>query len=191
MPEETSKKRYFKKEKKQLKPKRHKAPPGTHKPKISRATATKGKIKATKEAKKTQFPNILRAITERFRKLTEKWKKGIRLPVKKRTLLISKIFWLGGILIISLIGAILFGWQSYQEWKNWQQAQQEKAQVVRELATWEQVIEKYPTYRDAYFEAAVLSYRLGDVQKEKQYIERLRQIDPNFELINELEKISR
>ncbi|HSD98354.1 MAG TPA: hypothetical protein VLB73_01480 [Patescibacteria group bacterium] len=57
----------------------------------------------------------------------------------------------------------------------------ERVKLSQDLKLWESIMAKYPGYRDAYFQAAVLSYRLGDREKEKTYLAKTLEIDPNYQ----------
>lgn len=59
-------------------------------------------------------------------------------------------------------------------------AQQEASR--EELLYWEDVIGRYPGYRDAYFRAYLLSSRLNDKGKAQRYMGELLRIDPSFEI---------
>ncbi len=65
----------------------------------------------------------------------------------------------------------------------------QKDRVVYELSFWQQVINSHPDYRDAYFEVAILEYRLGDTISSKGYLQKAMSLDPNFEKGKELEKV--
>lgn len=221
-----SKQRYFKKEKKQLKPKRHKAKSAAQL-KAAEKKALRREVRVEELQKeeskkrllpKLQFPNISRFITERFSKLPKMSSKIIRtrkvsLPrisffdiltlgsffrlsafgnfsKKQISRAKKKNFWLSIILVVSLIFAFFLGWKLWNMYDTWQASQTEYVKVQRELTVWEHVMKEYPTYRDAYFEAAVLAYRLGKKDKEAEYLQKALSIDPNFQPALELKKLS-
>lgn len=213
------KKLYFKKEKKSLQPKRHKAS-------SEKTKSVKGKVTVIKQPQIVQFPKISRFIPESFdtlrtslsskcktKWLTDKiknvildhlvWSPSVTEALKKKERAVfgrnktpSNTFGVRNIWMLCLFGisvgfALLLTGELMFRYRQWQQAQTERAQLMKDLQTWEGVTKRYSTYRDAYFEAAVLAYRLGKTQKEQEFLQKLRQIDPNFGLAQELEKISR
>lgn len=48
------------------------------------------------------------------------------------------------------------------------------------MKLWEGISQKYPTYRDAYFEEALFAYQLGEKQKAWDLVDQALRIDPNF-----------
>lgn len=60
--------------------------------------------------------------------------------------------------------------------------------LTSELKAWESIAQKFPNFKDAYFELAVLSYRLGYFRKAREYIKKALFLDPNFERAKELQK---
>lgn len=60
--------------------------------------------------------------------------------------------------------------------------------LQEQMTIWENISKEYPTYRDAYFQAAVLAYRLGDSTKERLYLEKTLQLDPNYEPAKKLQE---
>ena len=105
---------------------------------------------------------------------------------KKHSTSVSKNLLMGSILTVVVLIAVVFGFQVYLSWHQWESLQQEHMQLTKELLSWESIIKRYPTYRDAYFEAAMLAYRLGDSAKEQNYLEHVLVIDPDFKPAQEL-----
>lgn len=66
----------------------------------------------------------------------------------------------------------------------------QRMKLSQDLGLWKGIAQKYPTYRDAYFQAAVLAYRLGDMNAERVLIGKTLQLDPNYLPAQNLEKIS-
>lgn len=54
---------------------------------------------------------------------------------------------------------------------------------------WRMVIEDHPDYRDGFVRLAMLAYQLGERNKSREYIEKIRALDPNFEGLRELEAL--
>ncbi|KKP94948.1 MAG: hypothetical protein US02_C0015G0014 [Candidatus Levybacteria bacterium GW2011_GWA2_36_13] len=46
---------------------------------------------------------------------------------------------------------------------------------------WQKIINTYPDFRDAYFSLAIIEYQLGNFEESSKYLEKVYEIDPNFE----------
>lgn len=53
---------------------------------------------------------------------------------------------------------------------------------------WVGIVAKYPDYKDAYFQLAVVSYQLGETMEAKRAIGKVLEIDPNDTTGQEFEK---
>lgn len=99
--------------------------------------------------------------------------------------------------IILIVASILlfqlgkFGQNLYQTYQRAQTKQAEKQNLEAQIARWQQVAAKRPDFRDAYFELAVLTYRLNRLSEAKYYLNKTLTLDPNFEPARELEKVIR
>lgn len=76
-------------------------------------------------------------------------------------------------------------WPKRDLGKEWQ----EKKRIEGEIAQWEEILEKYPGYRDVYLRLAVLNWQVNNEEKTREYLEKAKKIDPNFEMTKELEQI--
>ncbi|MBI2036032.1 hypothetical protein HYT17_00125 [Candidatus Microgenomates bacterium] len=107
----------------------------------------------------------------------------------------AKTFW--RMFIILIVASILlfqlgkFGQNLYQTYQRAQTKQAEKQNLEAQIARWQQVAAKRPDFRDAYFELAVLTYRLNRLSEAKYYLNKTLTLDPNFEPARELEKVIR
>lgn len=72
-----------------------------------------------------------------------------------------------------------------------QYIEKERIKIAKEIEYWEKTIEKYKDFRDAYFQLAVLNYRLGNFDKAKAFLQKTLELDPNFEKGRELERMFR
>lgn len=63
------------------------------------------------------------------------------------------------------------------------------SQLEKEISNWESLLEKRLNYRDAYLELVMLHFQLKRVETARDYLEKARELDPNFPLTKELEKI--
>lgn len=98
-------------------------------------------------------------------------------------------FWL---ILVSLLVILAIGMEAvslYFKVSQFKKVQKERQQVALELKYWEDVAKKHQDYRDAYFNLALLEYKLGDRGKASFYLQKVFSLDPNFEAGRELEKI--
>ena len=120
--------------------------------------------KKDKPSPPLRFPSILRIFTEKYFLAT----------------LVSFVL----IVIIIVVGLDL-----YKDIKDQQKIEKERKDVISKIQYWQGIVNKYKDYRDAYFQLAILEYRLRDFTKSKFYLDKALAIDPNFEKGRELEKI--
>ena len=90
------------------------------------------------------------------------------------------------LLLINLIG---FGQNLYSNYQEAQAKQAQKRAIEAEIAKWENVVRQRPNYRDAYFELAVLTYRLNRIEETKGHLNKVFELDPNFKPAKELERL--
>jgi len=139
----------------------------------------------------SQFPNIYRIITEsRVVKKTQKsWFRLSNQPkFHKTTLFLSGILIVAVVLVLSL-GIIIFGINFVKNYKAFQELSAKRQNLKSQVNFWQSVSEKYPGFKDAYFQAAVLEYRLGDLEKAQNYNQKSLRLDPNFVDAIKLEEI--
>lgn len=121
-----------------------------------------------------EFPSISRIITETI-------SATFHTTTRKISLRIFYIF---------MVIAILFsGVDFYRTILKQQQTTSQREKVLSEVSYWRQVVAKYNDYRDGYFMLALLEYRLGNMNKVGEYLEKVRALDPNFVKAKELEKV--
>lgn len=129
--------------------------------------------KNPKSEKKKQFPKNFRFITEN--------------PVSKfihrhrRTLLISFAILL---ILLAISTVSLDAYINYQENKRFTK---ERIKIGKEIAFWQSTVDRFPNYRDAYFELALLNYQLKNFGKAREYLSKTFKLDPNFKEGKELE----
>lgn len=190
-----------------MQPKRHKA-------QSIKTKSVKEKVLPKKQSLNFQFPKIFRIITEdlgfptiiRFQRHEAQSTKAKQAgknkakeiiifektpKIQKTPIFLTHHMWMTGVLILSSFFALFLSWQLWNTYTIWHKADEERIEVEKDLLTWENMTQRYPTYRDAYFEAAVAAYRLGQIQKEQEFLQKLQQIDPNFVLTGKLEEISK
>lgn len=91
------------------------------------------------------------------------------------------------IILVLLIGVLGVQYVSFAQEYSFKE--QERIRIQEEVGFWEQVVEKYPDYRDAYFKIALLEYQLGSTVKSKEFLQKTLLLDPNFDKGRELERI--
>lgn len=130
------------------------------------------KKKTSKKASK--FPNIYRFITE----------KGI-LVLKNRMVILSMY------IIVYLAVAVTIAYLSsnlYRNFNTYQKVSLERAKIINQLNTWQGIIKRYPDFKDAYLQIAVLEYRLGNYDKARFYCDKALFLDPEYSDAIELNK---
>lgn len=65
----------------------------------------------------------------------------------------------------------------------------EREELTKELKFWESFIAKHKDYADAFFEASVLEYRMGNTFGAKSLLEKGLSLDPNSKEGRKIEKI--
>lgn len=74
--------------------------------------------------------------------------------------------------------------------KLWQQKHYSDPKDIKKLiAGWEEIVGKYPNYRDGYLQLAWLYYKIYEDKKAKENLSKALELDPNFKPASELEKI--
>lgn len=135
---------------------------------------SKNKKKYHKQSKKKYFPNNLRFITDNF--IWEFIRK------KRRTLLI--VF--STFLILIAISAVAY--DTYNNYLDNERFAQERTKIENNIKFWQSAVERFPNYRDAYFELAILNYRLRKYENAKKYLDDALKLDPTFREGKELKE---
>lgn len=125
---------------------------------------------------KLKFPRIYRFITEA--------------PIVKHLKKFQKRLILAGLLTSLLMGGIVYvSFDLYRNLKNKEMLEKEKETILNQIENWQKISKEYKGYRDAYFQLAVLEYRLNNFNKSKEYLEKTLFLDPNFKQGREFEAI--
>lgn len=134
---------------------------------MAKNRSRKSEVGSQKYTSRLHFPQILRKITAKTL-----WR------------------WLIALIIVSILLLQLaqLGKTLYQNYYDAQLKQAEKQKLENEISEWKRVVSLRPDYRDAYFELAVLTYRLGRLDETKQYLAKVLELDPNYQPARELEK---
>jgi hypothetical protein len=85
------------------------------------------------------------------------------------------------VIIIFVVAVAIVGYDLQKNWEVKQSVDLQREKLSQELSFWENFIAKHQDYRDAYFQASVLEYRLGNTTKAKIYVEKGLALDPNSE----------
>lgn len=110
--------------------------------------------------KKNQSPSNSRSITEKLLKLYG----GI-----------LKIF----VVFIFIVAVVIVGYDFQKNLQIKQEVDLQREALAHDLNFWEDFISKQQNYRDAYFQASILEYKLGSTSKAKMYVEKGLSLDPN------------
>ena|SRR5258706_5668196 len=105
--------------------------------------------------KKTKFPRIFRTITE-------------------RPFLLKTISALSLVILVLMTGLLMDNLGRLLALKS------KRDVVEKDKAVWQSIIQNYPGYRDGYYQAGVLSYKLGELDKANEYAQKAEEIDPSF-----------
>jgi tetratricopeptide (TPR) repeat protein len=116
------------------------------------------------------------------REILGKWKK-LKFPRNYRviTAIIISLFLISLITLISL--------KFYRNWQEKQRLEAERAKISQEVEYWQGITSKYHNYRDAYFELSMLEYKLNNLEKSRNYLQKALEIDPNFGIGKRFEKL--
>lgn len=143
-------------------------------------TVKKEKIEKRSSFKTPQLPNISQTITEVHGK--------IKSSVKGDFTWQKVSLWLFLTLVVGI--SLWQGFFLFQKTVELQRIVSQRSLLQQDLGLWQGITQKYPTYRDAYFQASILAYRLGDTTKEQVFLGKTLQLDPNYLPAQNLEKIS-
>ena len=65
----------------------------------------------------------------------------------------------------------------------------EREKLTKDIIFWEDFIAKHQDYRDAYFHASILEYKLGNASAAKNYVEKGLSLDPNSKNGRKIEEL--
>jgi hypothetical protein len=85
------------------------------------------------------------------------------------------------VVFIFILTAIIVGLDFRNNLQSKQKIDSQREVLTKDLNFWKDFIAKHQDYRDAYFQASVLEYRLGDISKARMYVEKGLSLDPNSE----------
>lgn len=122
--------------------------------------------------KNKQFPRIYRVISEAFKIFFPKLTPVGLLKIYSGSL---KVF----IVFIFIFAVIIVGVDLQRNIQIKQNIDRQRDSLIKELKFWEFFIAKHKDYRDAYFQASILEYKLGKITQAKIYAAKGLSLDPN------------
>ena len=127
-----------------------------------------------KSLKKPQFPRISRIFPEAH--------------VNSQFLTIFKKMFIAFI-FTSVFVFILFTLADlYRNFDKNQKVQVEREKLTSEINIWKSFSQKYPNYKEVYFQMAVREFELGDFSQSETYLQKALFIDPNYQEALKLKK---
>jgi tetratricopeptide (TPR) repeat protein len=159
---------------KNIKPTKHRKAPSAKKPQPK---------KIGDSGKKRQFPNIYRFITERI---------SFRLSWRPKLGKITFLVLASISILISLVlatGIIISAVIIYQNLNQTVQINNQRQDLQSKANFWQSISDKYDSFKDAYFQKALLEYKLGQIDKAKEDNLKALLLDPNFEDAKKLETV--
>ena len=124
------------------------------------------------KAKVVKYPSNFRGITERYKLSLPKINHATLLKIYGKVLRVFVVF-------VFILAVIVVGLDFKNNLQTKQEIDSQREVLNRDLKFWEDFISRKQDYRDAYFQASILAYKLGNVSKAKKYVERGLSLDPN------------
>lgn len=132
--------------------------------------------------KKNQSPSNSRSITEAF---------NLSLP-KINSIKLLRLYGFAlktFVGLIFILAIIVVGLDFKNNLQTKQKIDSQRKALNSDLKFWEDFISKNQGYRDAYLQASILEYKLGNIFKAKKYVEKGLSLDPNSKDGKKLEKV--
>ncbi len=101
----------------------------------------------------------------------------------------DKRIWVGVICLIIVIAIGLKTLDLYKSIIQKQRLDKERQKIAKDIEFWQNTTQKYPDYRDAYFQLAILEYKIKNIDLAKKYVQKALELDPNFEAGEKLESV--
>ena len=128
----------------------------------------------------TQFPSIFRFIPE---------SKFIKKVLKSKPLVYILIATMSALCMVLILGIIFLLLMFYKNFENLSTVVNQRKSIESKINFWQSITQKYDGYKDAYFQIAILEYKLGDFNKSKNANNKALLLDPNFEDAKKLERL--
>jgi hypothetical protein len=81
--------------------------------------------------------------------------------------------------LVFVVAAAVVGFDFKNNLQTTKNIASQRSVLLKDLAFWESFISKQNNFPNAYFQASVLEYRLGDISKAKVDVEKGLILDPN------------
>lgn len=130
------------------------------------------KFKNIKKKANTKSPSNSRVISDSVKASSDK--SALFLKIYRGALKAFVVF-------IFILAVVIVGLDLEENIKDKQSIDSEREKLTKELVFWESFIQEQENYRDAYFQASILEYKLGNKAKAKMYIEKGLSLDPTSE----------
>lgn len=128
-----------------------------------------------------KFKNVKKKLPSNSRNINEKFKFSFPKISQAKFLKLYggslKIF----VVLIFLLTTVIVGIDLKNNIVVKQNIDLRREKLARELKFWESFLEKNKNFKDAYFQASILEYKLGNTVKAKMYAEKGLSLDPNSE----------
>jgi hypothetical protein len=92
------------------------------------------------------------------------------------------------VVIIFIITAISVDLDLQNNLQEKQKIDLQREVLTRDLKFWKEFIAKNNNFVDAYFQASILEYKLGDISMAKMYVKKGLSLDPNSDNGRKIEK---
>ncbi len=132
--------------------------------------------------KHTKSPSNSRNIAEHLQFSFPKFNSVKLLKLYREVLKVFVVF-------IFIVAVIIVGYDFQKNLQIKRNIDSQRETLIHDLNFWEEFISKHQNYKDAYFQASVLEYKLGNISKAKTYVEKGLSLDPNSEDGKKLEKL--
>jgi len=116
-----------------------------------------------KDKKNNQFPKISRPFTEHIGKLT--WDR--------------KKYLVYAFTILFFLFILFMAFDVRQKIAIANDLEVERKQLLKDINKWEEIVDEHKDYRDGYLKLSILEYKLGNLQKAKNHLNKAFEIDPN------------
>jgi hypothetical protein len=136
-----------------------------------------------KEAKSEKSPSNSRRIPAFFSNFSLPKFNSVRLIKLYREVLI--VF----VIFIFILTSIAVGLDFRNNLLEKQKIDLQRETLTKELNFWKEFLTKHQDYRDAYLQASILEYKLGDISKAKMYVQKGLSLDPNSESGRKIEAL--
>jgi len=83
------------------------------------------------------------------------------------------------VVVIFVVASTVVGYDLKNNLQIKQSIDSQREILVHDLNFWENFVSTHKNYRDAYFQASILEYKLGDKSKAKMYFEKGLSLDPS------------